>query len=181
VVFSDEIKINCFNANGRSWYWINDKESVPDRAMKQIVKYGRGSVLLWSCMTSSSLVDLQRVEGCINTKDYIALLHGELYLNLERLGYFNLDTVIFQHDNALIHKAKILQRWLLEQPFSTLKWPAQSPDLNPIEHVWATLKRRLNSYSIPPTGLLQLWEYVEESFHTIIRIKCERLYVSILN
>jgi transposase len=136
---------------------------------------------LWSCMTSRGLGDLQRVEGRINAKDYITLLYGNLYLSLERLGYFNLDKVIFQHDNALIHKAKIVQKWLLEQPFSTLEWPVQSPDLNPIEHVWVILKRHLNSYSTPPTSLLQLWECVEESFRTITTNECERLYASMPN
>ena len=61
-------------------------------------------------MISRGFGDLQRVEGHINAKDYIALLHGDLYLSLERLGYFNLDKVIFQHDNALIYKAKIVQK-----------------------------------------------------------------------
>jgi hypothetical protein len=59
-------------------------------------------------MTLRGLSDLQKVEGHINTKDYIALLHRDLYLSLERLGYFNLDKVIFQHDNAPIHEAKIV-------------------------------------------------------------------------
>jgi hypothetical protein len=137
--------------------------------------------MLWSCMTSRGLGDLQRVEGRINAKDYITLLYGNLYLSLERLGYYNLDTVIFQHHNAPIHKTKILQNWLLEQPFSTLKWPTQSSDLNSIKHVWTTFKSRLNFYSAPPIGLLQLWEHVEESFRTITRIECKRLYISILD
>ena len=46
VVLSDETKINCFNVDGRSWYWINDKESVPDHALKQIVKQGGRFVML---------------------------------------------------------------------------------------------------------------------------------------
>jgi hypothetical protein len=54
-------------------------------------------------MTSRGLGDLQRVEGRISAKDYIALLHGDLYWSLERLGYFNLGTVIFRDDNAPIH------------------------------------------------------------------------------
>jgi hypothetical protein len=41
--------------------------------------------MLWSCMTSRGLDDLQRMERCTNAKDYIALLYGGLYLSLERL------------------------------------------------------------------------------------------------
>jgi hypothetical protein len=115
---------------------------------------------------------------CINAKDYIAFLYGDLYLSMERLGYFNLDKVIFQHDNGPIHKTKIVQKLLLEQPFSTLEWPTQSLDLNSIKHVWATLKCRLNSYSTPPIDILQLWERVEGSFHTSTTNECERLYAS---
>jgi hypothetical protein len=95
VVFSDETKINRFNADGRSWCWVNDMESLPDHSVKQIVKHTGGSVMLWSCIISRSLGDLQRVERHINAKDYIALLHGDLYLSLERLEYFYLDKVIF--------------------------------------------------------------------------------------
>ena len=121
------------------------------------------------------------MEGCVYVKDHIALLHGDLYLSLERLGYFNLDKVIFQHNNAPIHKAKIVKKWFLEQPFSTLEWPTQSPNLNPIKHVWATLKHCLNSYSTPHTDLLQLWECVEESFRITTTDECERLYTSMPN
>jgi hypothetical protein len=121
VVFSDETKINRFNAYGRSWYWANDKESIPDRTVKHTVKHGGGFVILWSCMTSRCLGDLQRVEGHINATNYIALLYEDLYLSLERLVYFNLDKVIFQHEYATIHKTKIVQKWFLEQPFSTLE------------------------------------------------------------
>ena len=65
-------------------------------------------------MTTRGVGYLRRVNGRINAKEYTTILHGDLYLSLERLGYLNLGNVIFQHDNAPIHKAKIVQKWFLE-------------------------------------------------------------------
>ena len=40
-------------------------------------------------------------------------------------------------------------------------WPAQSPDLNPIEHLWFLLKRRLAKYPKSAKGITELWERVQ--------------------
>jgi hypothetical protein len=91
---------------------------------------------------------------------------------------FNLEKIIFQQDNVVVHTTKIVREWFGNQPFCVLEWPAQSPDLNPIEHVWASIKRRLNSYSSPPSGIPQLWERVQEVFFSISLEECKRLYAS---
>lgn len=46
------------------------------------------------------------------------------------------------------------------QDFNVLTWPSQSRDLNPIEHVWTLMKRKLNKYPTPAKGMLRLWERV---------------------
>ena len=42
-----------------------------------------------------------------------------------------------------------------------LEWPAQFPDLNPIEQLWHHLKSQLQQYDTPPKGVHQLWKKVE--------------------
>ncbi|GFT57960.1 uncharacterized protein TNCV_2768671 [Trichonephila clavipes] len=54
-----------------------------------------------------------------------------------------LPGAIFQQDNARPHTARIAQDFL--HHFQTLPWPARSPDLSPVEHVWDQLKRQMPS------------------------------------
>ncbi|GFV38385.1 transposable element Tcb2 transposase [Trichonephila clavipes] len=54
-----------------------------------------------------------------------------------------LPGAILQQDNAHPHTARVAQDFL--HHFQTLTWPARSPDLSPVEHVWDQLKRQMPS------------------------------------
>ena len=63
---------------------------------------------------------------------------------------------LFQHDNALVHKLRSIQEWFVEIGVEELDWPAQSPDFNPIEHLWDELECRLKARLNHPTSVPDL-------------------------
>jgi transposase len=177
VIWSDESKISRFCSDGRSWYWKRDGEGEQSRHVKQTVKGGGGSLMVWGCMTAQGPGFMCNIGGKMDQEYYKSILEDELMRTIEWYK-LNPKKVIFQHDNDPKHRAKSVQEWLAKQPFEVLEWPAQSPDLNPIEHLWATLKRRLNKYETPPNGMLEFWDRVQDVWNAITREDCMRLVES---
>ena len=61
-----------------------------------------------------------------------------------------------QHDNTPSHTARSVCDFLQDRNISVLPWPAKSPDLNPIEHIWDLLGRKVRARAIPPRNVQKL-------------------------
>ena len=108
---------------------------------------------------------------------YVAILEDELQ---QSLIYWDksADDIIFQQDNNFKHTSKKAQKWFEDNGFTVLKWPAQSPDLNPIEHLWNHLKRKLGKYEEPANSINELWERIQKEWEAIPKEECQKLIES---
>jgi len=177
VVWSDETKINRMGSDGRKWVWKRPGEGLSDRLVEGTYKFGGGSVMIWGCMTWEGVGYATKIDGRMDSDLYLQILEDELLNTLQYHG-LNPSNIIFQQDNDPKHTSKKVKAWLEEQEFRTMVWPAQSPDLNPIEHLWGFLKRRLAEYENPPNGIHELWERVEVEWEKIAVRECQKLVES---
>ncbi len=83
---------------------------------------------------------------------------------------------IFQQDLAPAHTAKGTKSWFNDHGVTVLDWPANSPDLNPIENLWGIVKRKMRDTR--PNNADELKATVKETLASIPPQQCHKLIIS---
>ena len=114
--------------------------------------------MIWGCFYGNKLGPIAFIDGSINSHVYISVLQDKLVPFFQALQDDGATDIIFQQDNTKVHKLKLTGKWLLDSAmrngFSIMEWPVYSPDMNPIEELWAHLKVELHR-RYPDTKSLQ--------------------------
>ena len=104
----------------------------------------------------------------MNANNYCSLLEESFLPFWNSLS----NDKIFMEDGALIHTAKYSKIWHANHGITSMKWPAQSPDLNPIENIWQQLKPTLEKRIIWPNNKKELLEALQEGWEILKSKNC---------
>ncbi len=146
--------ITCpIQSNSEAWWWQHHAVGVFFSCRDRTTDYNRGK------------------DECGQVQGYPGrnLLQSAQDLRLGR-------RFTFQQDNDPKHTAKITKEWLHNNSVTVLEWPSQSPDLNPIEHLWRDLKMAVHQRL--PSNLTELERICKEEWQRIPKSRCEKLVAS---
>lgn len=172
IIWSDESRFLLFESDGKHYVWRKPHEKYDIDCIFPTVKGSKG-IMVWGCFTKDKLGPLVVVEGTITGRAYINLLEENLLPFIQDLD--DDITYTFQDDNAPVHRAKAVIDWKEENLITSLPWPAQSPDLNPIEHLWDILGRKVHEHKPHPKNLKELRDLVQEEWLKIPASDLEKL------
>lgn len=103
------------------------------------------------------------IKGTVNGEKYRKILQDHFLPYVADRNHRGIPTIL-QDDNAPVHRAKIVQSWKQQNHVESLEWPAQSPDINPIENVWMELKKAIGNRNPPPRTVSELEAAIEEEW-----------------
>ena len=162
ILWSDESRFCCSVADGRLRVWRRKGERYRRPCVLEFNRWGGPSCMVWAGITAEHKTDLVVVAGNLTARRYldeIIIPHVIPFLAAHP------ETRLFQHDNARPHSAAITRDFLEENEVTVLPWVPYSPDLNPIEHLWDELGRRVLARE--PHNRISLIRILQEEWERI--------------
>ena len=142
LVRRESVSASCNRRRMRVWRHKNT--AYTPRNIQPTVPYGGGSVMVWGCISHDCKLDLITIQGNLTGDQYIRdVLQPVVVPHFD--NHPLATRPVYMDDNARPHRSRAVTAYLQSEAVTSVPWPAMNPDLNPIEHIWDMLGRRIHA------------------------------------
>lgn len=171
ILWSDESKIVLYGGKGSRQYVRRPPNTeFNSKYCIKTIKHGGTSIMVWACFSYYGVGPIHWIRDIMDGPGYVKIMQDIM------LPYASDEMPliwVFQQDNDPKHTSKVAKKWFADNGTRVLEWPAQSPDLNPIENLWADVKKVVAQKS--PTNISELWETIRAAWSSIPPERCQKL------
>jgi len=144
--------------------------------MQSRVAFGGGSVMVWGGISISGKTELFIIRnGTLTAQCYIDEILNDHVRPLALAVTNRGENFVLMQDGARAHSARVVTQYLADNNIEKMEWPACSPDLNPIEHLWDQLGQRIRNRMNPPVTIRELEDALVEDWQQIPQESIRRL------
>jgi transposase len=161
IVYTDESKYNLHDSDGRVFVWRRVGEEFHEDCIVTTYKSGDKGWMVWGAIGWKGVGPLHFCTENVTSTYYIEMLEEVLPSCVAMLDMD--DEFQLLQDNAPAHKAKKTMAYIESYGLPTLPHPPQSPDLNPIEHMWDHVARQVRK--INPQTSAALKDAIETAWY----------------
>lgn len=145
--------------------------------MRRTTKFKGGGILVWGCILKTGVGLLLRVHQNVTGSVYCKIIRRMLDELPLLQSADEEEKLIFQQDNASCHTSRLAEYCMNRNELTVLPWPPLSPDLSPIENVWATMVSSLRNAAFKNSD--DLWDAVQRAWFGISQEHITQLYNSV--
>lgn len=136
VIFTDESSFWAWSSLSKAW------STKSNRILQRTVKHPL-KIHVWGCFCKRGFGCLFLFTDNLNAEKMRTIYQKYLLKSAEKFFGFDKTNWVLQEDNDPKHRSKLCSAWKQQNNVITMKWPAMSPDANPIENVWSYMKMKL--------------------------------------
>jgi len=132
--------------------------------------------MVWGAMSALGVGYFVHIDETMTAIVYRDILDANLLQTADFLMHGK-DSRIFQQDNDPKHTSGVVRKWLADNAVTTMEWPPQSPDLNPIENLWDVLDKKRSGADAQNAS--KLFEILTDAWASISPEECQKLVNSV--